>query len=500
MRDARFSDGDRGEGQEDRTPKEEFLSPVSEEYVEESIPAVDSGTQSASREVSPAEKTRQIGVILTSRSFRGAPLLQKFLTFITSESSAGRHEELSEYVIATQVFGRPANFDPASDTIVRTQAYRLRTKLKEYYENEGKEDRVIVEVPKGRYIPSFSLRPEPEAMAQAEESAQGVTGAGSLDSSQRESQLPRIFAVVVLAIAVAFAAGVWVGRRFFPRSSATAAQSVPEMTARFWKDFAGGKEIIIAYTSETYLITETADLLRLHQTGALGDRGSPAGKEASRINAINPALAMSAGPLYYEKGFTGTGEVLAAYRLASLLTRLGIEAHVKRSGLVTVDDLQNRDVIFLGSPWGNALMAEWKLPQRFTFQGPPEPPMLWHGRIVDGTPTASGVRLYELERDPENQMIRADYALFDVLPGRAAGRRIMVLAGLTTSGTQGAADFATSADGLRHILGLQGGAQDERGGGSFPRYFESVLRVEAERGLEAINVKFVEGSIVQAQK
>jgi len=499
VRDARFSDGDRGEGQEDRRPKEEFLSPISEEYVEESIPAVDSVTESG-REVSLAEKTRQIGVILASRSFRGAPLLQKFLTFITAESSAGRHKELSEYVIATQVFGRPANFDPASDTIVRTQAYRLRTKLKEYYENEGKEDPVIVEVPKGRYIPSFSLRPEAEAKAQPEESAEDLhSGPGSFDTSEHKGQLPGMFAVAVLVIAAVFATGALVGRRFSPQPSPTAAQSVPETLARFWKDFADGKEIIITYTNPTFLITESGDLLAINESGAL-DRGAQAGKEASRTSLVNPALAGYAGPLYYEKSFTGTGEVLAAYRLAKLLTELGIDARVKRSGLVTVDDLQNHDVIFLGSPWVNPLMLEWRLPQRFTFQSPANPPWLWHGRIADGTPSASGTRSYGLERDPENQVIRADYALFDVLPGRAAGRRIMVLAGITTSGTEGAADFATSADGLSHILALQGGPQDERRSGSFPRYFESVLRVEAERGLEAINAKFVDGSVVQAQK
>jgi len=502
VREPRFSDGERGDGQVNRPPKEDVLSPISEEYVEKPhlvIPALESGIESANREPSFAEKTRQIGLILASRSLRSAPLLQKFLKFITSESCSGRHEELSEYVIATQVFGRPANFDPASDTIVRTQAYRLRTKLKEYYENEGKEDRLIVEVPKGRYVPSFSLRSESTAKAPTEESAEDVRPAASISASPWHKPQLAVTAAL-LVIALAFATGAFVGRRFFPRPSPPVAQTVPETLARFWTDFAGGKEVIIGYTSATFLVTETNDMLTVRQFAAMADRGALAGKEASTAGVLNPALAARAGPLYYERGFTGTGEVLAAYRLTNLLTQLGISARVKRSDLITIDDLQNHDVIFLGSPWGNPRLAEWRLPQRFTFEAPAKPPVLWRGVIVDGKPTGSSPRSYGLERDPETQVIRADYALFDVLPGRASGRRIMILAGLSTTGTEGAADFATSADGLRRILALADDPQDKNSGRTFPRYFESVLRVEAEKGLEAVNVKFVDGSVVPAQK
>ena len=56
-------------------------------------------------------------------------------------------------------------FRSRPDTIVRTQAYRLRTKLKEYYENEGKKEQVIVEVPKGHYVPTFSFRQDAKANA-----------------------------------------------------------------------------------------------------------------------------------------------------------------------------------------------------------------------------------------------------------------------------------------------------------------------------------------------
>ncbi|MGA8215864.1 MAG: hypothetical protein WB799_19890 [Candidatus Sulfotelmatobacter sp.] len=506
MPESGFTHGGRMAGQENRQSKDDLLSPLSEQNVENlnpMIPPVDAAEESPG-EPSHSDKRRQIDLILSSRSFRNAPLLQKFLEFITSESFHGRHEELSEYVIATQVFGRPEDFDPAADTIVRTQAYRLRTKLKEYYENEGKTEPVIIEVPKGRYIPAFSLRENPAA----ESIAQRVTdeSVGDLGPATDKTpslwyrrQAPVILVVAVLGIGLSLGAGVFLGRYWLPAQSVAVAKAanIPEPLDRFWSQFLGG-DIILAYTNGVFLETETADLLRFRNSQAVADRGALVGQEAARAGALNPELVAHAGKLYYEESFTGTGEVLAAYRLASLFTQLGAKVQVKRSRLVTVDDLRNHDVIFLGSPFENEILADMHLSQRFSFVQPTQLPFLWHGRILDHKASAEDVS-YPVERDPQSQVIRADYALFDVLPGPVPGRRIVVLAGITTSGTEGAAEFATSAEGLRQILAL-GGDTDKNGNKTFPRYFESLLRVEAEKGLEAIDVKFVDGSVVKVQK
>ena len=124
---------------------------------------------------------------------------------------------------------------------------------------------------------------------------------------------------------------------------------------------------------------------------------------------------------------------------------------VKRSRLVTVDDLRNHDVIFLGLPFENQVLSEMHLPQRFAFHQPHDPPLLWTGRILDKKALGSQPSSYGLERDPVHHVIRADYALFNVMPGPTPGRRIITLAGLTTSGTQGATEFATSEAGLQRI-------------------------------------------------
>ena len=445
-------------------------------------------------------RCQQVRRILASRSFRNAPLLQKFLQFITSESNAGHVEELTEYAIATRVFGRPQAFDPASDTIVRTQAYRLRTKLKEYYETEGKSDPLVVEIPKGHYVPSFSVHPpdRPSLDLFGSTPATGTAVPSSSPAVHKDMRGPAAVLVTlggILLGVILFLAGAFLGARWFSSASAgRTAANVPEPLGKFWGSFLSGDDLILAYTNSVFLETETGDLLRF-RGGAVADRGALVGKAAAQADAVNLGLAERAGPLYYEDGYTGTGEVLAVHRLTSLLGALGAKVQVKRSRLITADDFRNHNVIFLGSPFENQVLAEMHLAQRFTFQEPSTPPYLWQGRIVDNS--VFGGRIYRTERDPRTKVIRADYALLDVFPGPVPGRRIVVLAGLTTSGTQGAAEFATSPEGLQQILNLLGVSKGDQK--VFPTYLECLLRVEAARGLDALDAKFVVGGAIQAQ-
>ncbi len=106
---------------------------------------------------------RQVAVITGSKRFRHSRSLVRFLEFVVEETLDGRGENLKEYVLGVQVFGRGAAFDSKADTIVRVQAGNLRAKLADYYREEGRGDRLIVELPKGSYVPAFRLAPrEPQ--------------------------------------------------------------------------------------------------------------------------------------------------------------------------------------------------------------------------------------------------------------------------------------------------------------------------------------------------
>jgi len=100
---------------------------------------------------------RQLERVLASSGFSRNQRLSRFLRFVVEQHLAGRDEELKESVIAVEVFGRSPDHNPKQDSIVRTEATRLRARLGEYYLGEGKDDPLAIELPKGRYVPV--LRP-----------------------------------------------------------------------------------------------------------------------------------------------------------------------------------------------------------------------------------------------------------------------------------------------------------------------------------------------------
>jgi adenylate cyclase len=113
----------------------------------------------------PDAVSRQLERILASDEFRASGHLSRFLRFIVEETLAGRAKEIKGYSVAVSVFKRPENFNPAEDPIVRIYAGKLRRALAYYYGTDGVDDPVRIEVPKGHYLPSFSL-PAPESQAQ----------------------------------------------------------------------------------------------------------------------------------------------------------------------------------------------------------------------------------------------------------------------------------------------------------------------------------------------
>ena len=114
---------------------------------------------------SPGEIRDQLARILRSARFVRAKRSAELLEFIVSEHLAGDRPPIKEYRIGEAVYNRAA-FDPSQDTLVRTNVMRLRKALAEYYKEEGAEDRVIIEIPKGHYLPEFFRRkgeePPPE--------------------------------------------------------------------------------------------------------------------------------------------------------------------------------------------------------------------------------------------------------------------------------------------------------------------------------------------------
>jgi hypothetical protein len=109
-------------------------------------------------ELSTLEIWTAVNKLRNSRAMKACTKLMQLLDFVVQATVDGESEYLKETTIGVFVFGRRPDYDPKADTIVRSQAWRLRAKLKKYYAYEGAQDRVIIDVPRGHYIPIFRVR------------------------------------------------------------------------------------------------------------------------------------------------------------------------------------------------------------------------------------------------------------------------------------------------------------------------------------------------------
>src|SRR5581483_1400243 len=100
----------------------------------------------------------QLNRILASPVFVNSPRMTRFLKFVVERTLSGTGDQIKEYVVALEVFDKNPQFDPQTDSSVRTEAGKLRARLSRYYEAEGHDDPVVISIPKGSYVPVFAER------------------------------------------------------------------------------------------------------------------------------------------------------------------------------------------------------------------------------------------------------------------------------------------------------------------------------------------------------
>jgi hypothetical protein len=435
-------------------------------------------------------------------------MLQQLLQYLAEKTFTHGSEPIKEYTLGVEALSRPPHFDPKADPIVRVQIHRLRQKLKEYYDSDGLRDEIIIEIPKGQYLPIFGIADGMEALVAkervfAEEPVPLSDPEPQAAGDSSDQQVRRInpvwktgLLVVTVAIA-ALAAGAWMGSRWVaPNSringSATKADlaksSDPVMA--FWLKYLGNDpNPVIAYPDEVFLLDNYNDLFRFRR-GAIDYRGAPVDPHLAEQFASNPALVARAGQLYYENSYLGFGELKAVGMLSNLFGQMGLKPVIKASRELTVDDLKQHNVIILGSSFSNIAEAHFGAMGDFSFKNPDARLEQWRGVIVDAHPRANETADYHTERDPSTQVLKADYCLITVQPGIVPGRYIADLGGLDTTGSEGAVLYATSKQGVEQLstaIQFGGNSGDKR---SFP-IFQALLKVGLEKGYDVVGVNLV---------
>jgi hypothetical protein len=390
----------------------------------------------------------QIDRLLNSHVLHGSESLCKLLRYLAEHSLDHPGSPVKEYQIATEVFGRSPNFDPQSDSTIRVQAGRLRLKIAEYYAAEGADEPIQVEMPKGTYVVSFHPR-EPSAARQ--QALSHSARHGDMAAEGKANGNWKLAFLVLLALLIVAATTVtWLLARK-PGATDRVSEPVPAAFTTFWKAFADGPE-------EPWVIFSNGAFVGRPETG---------------MRYFDPARDSRDEILEH---YTGVGEVLAVHALDHTFGLLRRQIRVKRGSLLSLDDVKNNDMIFVGSPAENLTLREIPSTQDFNFHNLDSGPRKGDLAIVNVHPE-SGEAQYWIG-SPSHANLVEDYSIVALVRGLNPAKAVLILAGTTTIGTQAAVEFVCQQNSLEELLSR---LQVPAGGELKP--FEAVLRVKVTRGV-----------------
>jgi hypothetical protein len=393
--------------------------------------------------------------ILISKQFRSSPRLHELFNYIAGASLRDDPQAATEQQIGINVFGRKPGYNCSEDSIVRTEIRQLRLKLNAYFAEEGAQEDLRVEVPKGRYVLEFRQRVEERERDSAgfsaasdtlEELAEAVNTPTPAPARSRVAPTK----VIMLSLVVICFSAVLLGT--FLKNQRVA--DSPRSADRLWQPFLSGSNKPIVVFSNAVL--------------AVNGYGAQKSRAYSNIKSpVDTASAQSVDV------FTGVGEVAAVHALDELFISHGADFLLRRNHLLSWEEARENNVVILGSTDENTSLRDLPLMQEFTFRSLENGEMAGEFAIVNNHPRPGEKPFYTGE---DHDPIIEDYAIIALLPGPTDKHWMLILGGLETYGTQAATEYATSEKGASRLMSLLGSP-----GKLQP--FEAVLRVDVNGGV-----------------
>lgn len=408
------------------------------------------------------ERRAAVEKVLHSQVFRSSESLRRLLAFLSEKTLAGKGDQLKEYSVGIDAFGKPPDYDPRHDSAVRIQVGRLRQKLSEYYRTEGKDDTVVVDLPKGGFRLNFEVRAKHEGTEIV---------ATHVQRMEEPSRNHWLLATLAGALAVTLAWAIWATAAWNRESHLAATEHAAWNPAleTLWAPFIqSDRPIVLAIGSPLFIgiqgVAYYRDLTVNTWEKALAD---------SKLKDLRRVLGNP--EIFPHRSYTGTGDAQALFLLGKFLgTRKDSLVFAKTADL-SWQQVSANNVILLGTPrsYGellNGLPAQLEIRPddngiRVLHPAKGEPELFTDATLRGQRPAAA----------PEDGQV---YALITRVPGPNGNGVVAAFSSNLNSGTAAAVQWFSEPQLAYEVSSLL-----KDSSGAIPRYFQVLLRVRFKGGV-----------------
>ncbi|HXJ86698.1 MAG TPA: hypothetical protein VMS18_07780 [Candidatus Binatia bacterium] len=416
--------------------------------------------------ISVLEKRQELHRVLESKYFKNSPKKSRFLEFVAEQTFSGEGQKLNEYLIGVEAYERGVDFDPQQNPIVRVQAHEIRQLLKKYYAEEGKSNLIRMDLPPGHYVPQFKRSPGEQTDF---ESSAGGSQAGV---QRKSSQLSWVAIVLLSGLCVVLAILV-VNQRAKQQTlqSHVQSQALPESLQWFWEPFLSPLDPPLITIPNHPLLRAAHEgdsqqtLTRGHE---IAKSDFPEFRDTIHFHELKRFLFVPS-----LTDFTSVGETLGVVELCEMFSSVGQKCRVQQSRLVNLDEIKGQNSILLGGnqAWSGRVFLNL---QGFHFQS---------GVILNKNPQSGEQPVYKPEFDPLSNQLTRDYALVLMLPNETKNRRVLLVYGIYTQGSQAAMEYLINPERMAELhQALQNLSPDHR---TVPPYFQLLLTTTVENAVPA---------------
>lgn len=356
--------------------------------------------------------------VLASVALRNADSLRRLLSYVAEAYLAGKSREVKEYTIGRDVMGKPEDYDPRVDASVRVQAGKLRQRLEQYYTSEAPLSPWQIRFPKGHFEIEFKqqAQPEPAALPPSDRSAVWKI-------------LTAVLGVVCLGLAL------WIVSLRQQPSGPNRLEWTQEMT-QFWGPFVQSNKPITVVLGSPLFVRFHNSYFRhpLVNDWASAERDLPL--EEMRRLLKNPT------PASETHRWAPFGEAVAAFRLATVLSHKKQDMIIKRSSVLSWEDIRSSNLVFLGPRKFNPQIQDLPVDQDFIID---------RGAVHNLRIRPGEKATYSKPTPANTEDIPEDYSIITRVRGIEGWGEVLVLGSSSTEGTWAAADFVTDPAHLREL-------------------------------------------------